>query len=125
MRRNSTVCRVLVAVLILLASLLVSTGPSSAQVTAPSSRAEQQPERSQLAELKSAGLSVAEECRMRHGQRQSPNGHASTGHHGRMCGCDARARSKSYVASPFTGRHTVPRTTRSVELPLLHQVFRC
>lgn len=124
-RLNSSVVRVLAVVLTVLASLLVSTSSSSAQVKPSSSRGEAQSERSALAEIKSNGSSVAEECRMRSGQRHSRAGHSPHFNPVRMCVCDGWGRSKGHVSTATTARHPVFRTTRSVELPLLHQVFRC
>lgn len=136
MRHRSSIAQALVAVMAIIASLLVTAGPADASGSAiaansagaagmqTNTRAEQQPERTSVAETAPTGA-AAEECRKRNGQRRAQNSNAASPPPGLKLGCETRVEREGHQASPFTGRSAVPRATRSVELALRHQVFRC
>ncbi|MBR7677836.1 hypothetical protein [Streptomyces daliensis] len=123
MRRSRTVVRFLVTAVSLLLSVLISADCAAAQVTPPVERVSVSAERSPTSEGEHTKQSP-KDCQMRRGARQPFVAPTPVPQQVVMCGCDSRVNMPEHVVVPVTGSEAVPRA-RSVEIPLLHQVFRC
>ncbi|NLU68114.1 hypothetical protein [Streptomyces sp. HNM0574] len=126
MRHRRGITRALVTGIVLLLSLVALTGSSTARMLPPEERAEITAERSVSGHPeKKTSVSLMEDCRTRRGARQAGNGVAPQLHLVRVIDCSLRAERKGMPVMSLLGRDAVPASPRSVELPVMHQVFRC
>ncbi|MFI0780787.1 hypothetical protein [Streptomyces sp. NPDC021212] len=66
-----------------------------------------------------------EDCKGLRGGRAPLTAPTPSGKYGCVCGCDAGVRMpRTAISTSLTGRQAVP-VSRSGELPVTHQIFRC
>lgn len=120
--------RVLLAAVSALLALFIAADCTSAQVTRPQMMAT-----ASVAESRPAvkitpsahGDAGADDCQGLRGARAPLTAPTLTGKPGCVCGCDAgRLEPRSTAVAPLTGRQAVP-VSRSGELPVSLQIFRC
>lgn len=120
--------RVLFAAVSVLLALFIAADCTSAQVTHPQRMATAPVAESRPAVKVTPSAhrdAGADDCRGVRGTRAPLTAPTTTGKSGCVCGCDAgRLEPRSTAVAPLTGRQAVP-VSRSGELPVSLQIFRC
>jgi hypothetical protein len=123
MRRNRRAVRTFVAAVVLVLASLLTTDGVAAQVVPERERTTVSAERCETSSSDHSGA-TKDGRQPWHGVRAQTQVPAPAPKRGCVCGCGDRSETPSAVTRPVGAREAVPRK-RSVELPLLHQVFRC
>ncbi|MDX3228196.1 hypothetical protein [Streptomyces sp. ME19-01-6] len=120
--------RVLFAAVSVLLALFIAADCASVQVTHPQTVATASVAESRPAVKVTASShddAGADDCQGLRGARAPLTAPTPTGKPGCVCGCDAgRLEPRTTAVAPLTGRQAVP-VSRSGELPVSLQIFRC
>ena len=120
--------RTLVAVVSVLLALFIATDCAAAQVTQPeiiSASASADPRPVMKAATSPHGDTGAPDCQGVSGGRAPLTTPTPSGRHGCVCGCNVGVREpRTAITAPVTERQAVP-VSRSGELPVTLQIFRC
>jgi hypothetical protein len=118
----------LIAVVSVLLALFIAADCASAQVTHPESitaTASADPRPVAKAAISAHGDTGAEDCQGLRGGRAPLTAPTPSGKYGCVCGCDAGASEpRTAISTSRTARQAVP-VSRSGELPVTLQIFRC
>lgn len=115
--------RALFTALVLLLAAFLGVECASAQVTAETFRPAASASVYTAVPGERSGA-AEDDCKPRHGPRRSASAQAHARASARVCDCDVRTVRAHRAAESVTVREGA-RAGRAVDLPLLHQTFRC